>query len=775
MKTLRAFLLSSLFIAVAGECAHAATLSGQVKDPSGNPLANVQVVIPALQTGGKTDATGAYKVNNVPAGSYAVEFRPLDYPKIVKNADLSKGDATLDVAVTGSPIALTPITISAAPTPKSVMTTPASVSVLEGRQMDRKKAQVIMNAIQDEPGVNMIGEGPTTSKPIIRGLNSENIVVVEDGQRSEFIQWGNEHGPEIDPLSADRIEVMRGANSLLYGSDALGGVISVSRADLPNAKLGAGALSGKAVTNVNSNNKSLGTGIQLQGAQGDWGWRTNVSQTRAGNFHNPLQGEVPNTGFDEASGNGAAIVRKDWGNVEFDYGRLNRRIELQNPAASAGIAWPSNNLSDTEYQVLNHDKGLVRANFLTDLARIELVGGYDRADREEYNGPTTAPDNVPVLHWIETSYTADLKVHHEPIGPVQGTLGFSGTRRIEQSLGTSHLTPGYNEDTAGEYIFEELPVGKFNFSAGIRSDQTNYHIGADNLVGTGLVGAGPVPNPPANGVSQSALKYTAYSGALGGVYHVTEPLAFAVNVGRGYRNPIPFELFAYGVHEGSGQFLIGNPNLKPEIAFNTDASIRWASPRLKAEVGVFRNYIQDYIYGTIIDRGANDPSGRGFLVTQETQSNAVIQGTDGVVTGEAMDWLTLKGGFNVVRGYNNSTDRSLDNHNIPHVPADNMRFGAEVHRKHLGDFLNPYFGFDERLTQSQRREAPGDTPTPGYALLDLHTGSEFLVMNNRMTVDAGVENLLDKTYIDYNSILKPFNIPNPGRNVFVKVSVPFGS
>ena len=140
-----------------------------------------------------------------------------------------------------------------------------------------------------------------------------------------------------------------------------------------------------------------------------------------------------------------------------------------------------------------------------------------------------------------------------------------------------------------------------------------------------------------------------------------------------------------------------------------------------------------------------------------------------------MDWLTLKGGFNVVRGYNNSTDRSLDNHNIPHVPADNMRFGAEVHRKHLGDFLNPYFGFDERLTQSQRREAPGDTPTPGYALLDLHTGSEFLVMNNRMTVDAGVENLLDKTYIDYNSILKPFNIPNPGRNVFVKVSVPFGS
>src|ERR1019366_9755936 len=132
------------------------------------------------------------------------------------------------IAVSSSPVELAPITITASPSPKSTWNTPASVTVTEGRQLDKKRGQSVMSAIQDQPGVNMIDEGPTVVKPIIRGLNSQDIVIVEDGIRSESLQWGNEHAPEIDPLGSDRIEVMRGPNSLLYGSDALGGVIAIS-------------------------------------------------------------------------------------------------------------------------------------------------------------------------------------------------------------------------------------------------------------------------------------------------------------------------------------------------------------------------------------------------------------------------------------------------------------------------------------------------------------------------------------------------------------------
>ena len=774
MKFLRTF-LSSLTVLLYCVSSHAASLSGQVKDPANKPLANVRVVIPALQRGAQTDASGAFKIENLPAGRYAVEFRSLDYAKVVKETDVRTADQTLDVTLSGAPAALVPITISAKPQPSSTLTTPASVSVVEGRELDRNRGQQVLQSVQDQPGVNMIGEGYTYAKPIIRGLNSENIVVVEDGVRSEALQWGNEHAPEIDTLGADRIEILRGPNSLLYGSDALGGVITVNHADLPDARLGAGAFSGKAIVDAQSNNKSVGHGVQLGGAQGDWGWRTNISQRQAGNIHTPLNGEVPNTGYNDAAGNGAVGVRKDWGSLQAELGRVTRHIELQNPGASNGtVSFPTNPLSDLEYQVLQHDKAKVRAEIITAPARIELIAGFDSANRTELNAPSV-PDIQPALHWIQTNYTMDLKVHHEPIGPIQGTLGVSGLRRVEQSLGPVHLTPGYNEGKVGEFIYEELPLDKFSFSAGLRSDQEHYQVGADPLIGIGVAGAGPVPNPPPNGVVPQTLSYTAFSGALGGVYHVTEPLAFAVNFGRGYRDPVPFELFAYGVHEGSGQFLIGNPTLKPEVSFNTDASVRWASPRLKGELGVFRNYIQDYIYQQIIDRGANDPSGRGFLVTQNQQSNAVLQGVDGVVRGEALDWLTLKAGFNVVRGYNKSTDPASGNHDIPHVPADNARVGAEFHQKRLGDLYNPYCGFDVKGTEAQHRVSPGDIPSAGYVLVDLHLGTEFNVLNNRAALDVGVDNLLDKGYFDYNSILKPFNIQNPGRNVFARVSVPFGS
>jgi len=265
-------------------------------------------------------------------------------------------------------------------------------------------------------------------------------------------------------------------------------------------------------------------------------------------------------------------------------------------------------------------------------------------------------------------------------------------------------------------------------------------------------------------------------------------LGLAVNVGRGFRNPIPFELFGDGVHEGAGVFQVGDPNLKPEDSLNTDASLRWASARLKGEVGVYRNYIQDYIYGNFTGQWVPNPEASnapgscaagqaGCLPeVQETQSNATLQGVDYSVSGAATNWLTFSSEGSLVRGVNNASVAAPFNHNLPLIPADNLRVGAEVHEKKLGDVLNPYFGLDEKMTAPQREAPASFVPTtPGYALMGARIGGEFNVMNNRVSVDAGVSNLLDKGYIDYASLLIYYNIENPGRNVYLKVSVPFGS
>ncbi len=751
---------ASAFLLALSSSARAAALKGRLTDEADKPFAGVRVSVPALQRGAVTASDGSFSLD-VPAGSYELQFRAADYGTETRKVAVTDSGAVVEVKLRQTPIEVAPITITAAAAPSDAGKTPASVSVVEGRKLDKVRGQSVISSIQDEPGVNMIPEGPTVVKPIIRGLNSQEIVVVEDGLRSEALQWGNEHAPEIDSQGVARIEVMRGANSLLYGSDAVGGVISVSRPELPNAKLGDGALQGRVNADVQSVNRSLGQSAMLAGAQGDWGWRANLSQRQSGNFMTP-HGEVPNTGASEVSGDGAVGVRKDWGTVTADYGRFDKRVELQN-----GNVYPSAPLSDTEYQVLHHDKGSVHLNVPTGLARLELVAGYDRANRSEYDSPQ-APDAIAHLHWIETSYTADAKAHLLPLGPFQGTLGVSGTRRVEQSIGDVHLTPGYNENSVGEYLFEAAEFGRFDVTAGLRGDQSSYGIGADAKIGIDPDHTLNSPHP----VAKQQLNYSAVSGAVGGVYHIDDSLSAAVNVSRGYRNPVPFELFAYGVHEGAGVFQIGNPNLKPETSFNTDAALRWASPRLKAELGVFRNRIHDYIYGSY--NGVIDPA-TGLPQVVSSQADATIQGADFAVTGEAADWLTLKAVGNLVRGYNDTYNAGIPDHNIPHVPADDLKVGAEFHAKQLGSFVDPYFGLESKLVRPQSRTGPEEIATPGYALFGLKTGAEFLVMNNRMSVDAGVDNLLNKGYIDYNSILKEFNIQDPGRNVYVRVSVPFGS
>jgi iron complex outermembrane receptor protein len=762
----------------------AATLSGTLTDDAGKPLPGVRVTVPALKKGVLTDAGGKYSLD-VPAGGYAVEFEKDQYGGTTRQIQVLDAGAAADVALkSAAPIELAPITITAAPRPTTTFNSASSVSVVEGREMDRARGQSVMSAIQDVPGVNMIDEGPTVVKPVINGMQSQDLVIARDGVREEFIQWGNEHAPEIDSMSSDIIEVLRGPNSLMYGSDAIGGVISIRQPDLPNAALGAGPLSGKVMADVHSVNDSVGQAAMLQGAIGDWGWRTDLSARNAGNFSTPNEGIIPNTGEHETSGDGTLELRKDWGDVTANASHFDKNVQLQN-----GFIYPSP-LLDTEYQVLTHDHGSLKANILTDYARWELIAGYDRSDRTEFNG-TADSLGVPQgdvadigAHWIETSYTADVKAHLEPMGPFQGVLGFSGERRIEQQLTPdTHLTPGYNLDGTGEYLYEELPLGNWTFSAGVRADQDHYSIDNDPEVGAGA----PAPlNPAGAPVQGGSLNYTAVTGAVGGVYHITDPLAFAVNVGRGFRNPVPFELYGYGVHEGAGVFQIGDPSLKPEVSLNTNAELRWQSDSLKGSVGVFRNYIQDYIYGSYSSQytSAGCPTGQVFdaseggclPVVKETQANATIQGVDYAVRGAATDWLTLSSEGNLVRGYNDSGDPSLNGDVwIPHVPADNVKFGAEVHEKSLGVTKNPYFGADLKLTAPQRRASPNELSTAGYGLVGLHAGAEFDVIGNRTTLDAGVDNLLNQGYIDYNSILKNFNIENPGRDVYVKLSVPFGS
>ncbi len=733
----------------------AATVTGILTDDGGKPLAGVRVTITALDKGALTGKDGQFSIDGVPNGDYAVQFRKTDYATVSKQAKVAETAAPLAVTLHESVLDVAPITITAKPEAASTLTTPTSVDVVEGRQLERQRGQNVMDTIKNEPGVDVLTTGATLSRPVVEGLSEQNVVMVEDGVRHEVQPWGIEHAPEIDSLSTSRIEVLRGPASLLYGSDALGGVISVFKPDLPSAALGDGPLSGRVLTTFDSMNKGVGTGIVAQGAQGDWGYRADMSQRQSGNEYTP-QGIIANTGASELSGDATIGVKKNWGALSFDYGHFAKRVELQE--ASDG--------SDTEFQKLDHDKSSVKATILTDLFRYDIGAGFDRANRREYSANDTLDAATPVVNWIQNNYFLDFKAHHAPLGPLTGTIGLTGWLRDQTSSGPQPLIPSFGQNSIGEFIYEELPVGPVSFSAGLRADQTEFNI---QQTATDLLGTNVIP--------KQTLNYSAVTDALGGIWHMTEPVSFVVNVGRGYRNPIPFELFAYGVHEGTGRFEVGNPGLKAETSLNTDAAVRYFSDRVHGELMAYHNTIDNFIYSAPASAAvaAAVPAGDnpdGDPIFQQTQGRAVIEGASLSGDVAATEILRLNGGLDVTRGRNTALNQPL-----PIIPADRIRFGAELHDKSLGPVVSPYLGTNVKYVYQQTRTAqdfPSD-PVNSYALVGLSLGGAFNAGGSRLTVDAGVDNLLNTGYQDVLNVYRAFGIEMPGRNYFMKVSVPFGS
>lgn len=638
------------------------------------------------------------------------------------------------------------ITITAKPYASEALTSPQSVTVIEGRKLEQLRGQTVGDAIKDAPGVSSYSTGPGISKPVIRGLTSQRVLIVEDGVRKEFQQWGDEHGPQIDPMNVERVEILRGPNSLLYGSDALGGVIAFSRAELPDSSQGAPKLAGKASFDYFSNNKQSAGALSLFGASGPVGYRFGVSGRDTDNFKTPIA-EVPNTAASDLNGNGALGLKGDWGNVDVDYGHVKQKVQL---AEDDPLATPHQRLSD--------DHVTLHANVPVGSAKFEAIGGFQKSRREEFESSDATEQ---ALNLLTKTSTLEFKAHHAPLGPVKGTIGVSAVDQDFETLGLEPLVPSYEQKALGGYIYEELPVGKLTFNAGLRGDTQKYDIEEN----TDLA------------VAAQTRKYNQTTGAIGAVWHAAEPLAFALNVGRGYRAPVPFELFVHGEHEGTGRFEIGDANLKPEKSTNIDLATRVSTKRIKGEVAVFRNKISDYIFAQPLDPAlppdaAND-DGFGAHVLPEfqvVQADAILTGGEISLEALATEWLVLSAGYDVVRGKNDQTDQDL-----PLIPADRFRGGVKFQCKKMGGvFDRSYIGAGARVYRKQDRIDPNETVTPGYTLWDMTAGTEIKVADSHLSLDIGVENLGDKEYVDHLSRNKTIGILNPGRNIFVKASMPFG-
>src|SRR5213594_498109 len=329
------------------------TLSGRVTDSDGAPVPAATVLISELHRVATTGADGGFGLAGLPPGEYTVIVRHVGFAPFAREVAVH-GPTTLTVTLRRAPVWLEPVTITATRAPSAALGSPLSAAALSEDGLRRDQSVSLAHSLARLPGVNALTTGAQIGKPVIRGLAGARVLVLANGNRLEDYSWSDEDGPSVDARLAQRLELIRGPASVLYGSDALGGVVNVIPAELPDANGGPKVIRTGFELSGASNNAELGGALRVEGASGRLGWRATAIGRHAADLHTP-GGELDNTGFGALSGEAAVGLRGSRGGAALRYARYGGEFKLLEangpPAPATGEAGPERKLADDRVQL----------------------------------------------------------------------------------------------------------------------------------------------------------------------------------------------------------------------------------------------------------------------------------------------------------------------------------------------------------------------------------------------------------------------------------------
>jgi len=773
-------------------------ITGKVTSPDGSPVENAKVSILEIRKEYQADLDGNFKFEHLPAGSYTIVVSQYGFKSETKNILISNQDEVWNPQLNFSLLEDQAIVVSGKSINSQILTSAQSTSVIEGRKLERVRGQNVMATIQDLPGVSVLTTGAGTAKPVIRGLTGPRVLVLTDGIRQEEQQFGDDHTVDLDAFNMQRVEVVRGPQSVLYGSDAFGGVVNVVREKAPLAKDGAPTIGGYASSNSFSNNKQDAGNLNVFGYNNGVGYRAAVNQRKAGRISTP-NGSLPNTGFWEKNTSASIGTDGSWGNIYLDSFRREAEQDIYNNPVEEPIS--------NGYQRVVHDKSHLHAFFIFNIGNLEMDVAYQRNNRREIPGKNVfAPiydtlvdpevedfdklvsitqvsrnpysEKQGLNLYLDTS-TFGTKFHHKPIGNFKGTGGVSGMNQRNATIGTEPLIPSYGLVNIAAFILEEYTINdSMNLTAGYRMDRRGIDFRSNADLG----------------IPQNTKNFEAKTGTFGYVWRFRKEMAFAANYGKGFRAPTPFEMFSNGVHEGTGRFEVGSEFLKPEYSDSVDVALRYVTSKIKSEVSVFQQNIQNFIYSTSAGR-IDDES--GLPVFNYRQDKAILKGAEFSIEGEVTRWLVLSGGIDFLHGtaYKNLDERntlailngetdpikvyedlqSTNGSALPRMTPNRGRAGVKFTTSKMLGLENPYLQFTGRFINRQYRVDKLESRTGGYNLYDISMGWELSSLQkntDRASFDIIVQNVFNKDYVDHLSRYRDYAL-NPGINAIFKANIPF--
>ncbi len=783
------FLTSSLHAQTQSD--DTAVITGTVTDTKGAPLPGVNVAFAELGEGTSTKADGKYRIENLPSGTYSLTFSFVGYTSQTREVTLRDEETTtLNLTLKKRTLQSDNIIVTGTPYESDPLTTPADVDVLTGDTKFSRQQTSLGASLDELAGISTISTGSQTGKPVIRGLSGSRVRVLDDGTAMDYQQYGVRHGPNVDPFTSERIEVVRGAASVQYGSDALGGAVNVISNSLPEALNSDSFLQGQTLGEFSTNNNELVGGLHLNGASGRWGFSGTIIRRSAGNMKAPdvatfqesddtsapkFSGELDHTDYDQLNGSFGIGYQTNIGQISGEYTRWknNHNFLLPN-GRGLGQNLVNNSLQLEGELDLGNDFTLNPQFTYSQNLRQSNPGGANAEPRSEL-----PEEGFAHLDILLNSYTLKTDLKHPEVGPFSGTIGLEYKYQDQDTRGIEPLVPSATIQNLAAFVFEQAEINNLTFSFGARIDARSQEAEPNANLNLPDINAGETDEV----LSQS---YVEFSGSLGATYQFTEEFAIATNIGRGFRAPSLFNLHVDGVHGGIAAYQVGNPYLDPERSLNTDLSLRWRSESIQAKATVYRNAIDNYMF--LVNTGEfAGPNNDGPPILEFVQGNARLVGANADITAQVLPWLQISGTFETVNGQNVDEDiAEVDD--LPLLPPTKLSGNIKVMRSSIGTFDNAFFSLGIQYASSkdaagryepfwQFGNAPqfsdfGVASTNAYTLFNATVGAEISLWNRPIALQLSGNNLLNKAYRDFLDTYKGYAL-SPGRNITLRIKVPF--
>ncbi|HEX5026502.1 MAG TPA: TonB-dependent receptor, partial [Agriterribacter sp.] len=757
----------------------------------GEAIAGVSIYFADAKTGAITNEGGFYSIKNIAAGTYLIEVSSIGYASITEQVTLT-GDLQKNFALVPSILENEGVTVTGVSTATKIKRTPTPVTIMSKKELNEVAATNLIDALSKNPGVAQVSTGPSISKPVIRGLGYNRVVVLNDGIRQEGQQWGDEHGIEIDEYSVNKVEILKGPASIIYGSDAMAGVINI----LTNTPAPEGTIKGNIIANYQTNNKFTGFGANISGNKNGLNWNAYGSFKGAQDYKNKYDGYVFNSKYNEKNLGGYIGYNGSWGYSHIIVSSFNQEPGLiegdrddltgqfihevnNNGTAETKIAEGSDFSGihpDLPRQRVQHFKVAADNRFNVGDGKISLNIGFQNNKRKEYADVFNA--NTPNLYFNLNTITYTAQYHIPFSSEWKTVVGLNGMLQSNENKAEEVLIPEYHLFDAGVFVYTQKNYDRFTISGGLRFDSRTVDS--------------------KKALQDNEIKFEAFtksfrniSGSAGISYEAAKTTTLKFNIARGFRAPGIAELASNGTHEGTNRYEYGNQNLQSETSLQSDLGVEVNTTHLSLSATGFINEIDHFIFYrklSGVNGGDSLVNVDGDDITAFTfdQAKALLYGAEMSldIHPHPLDWLHFENIFSYVRG---KFDQPIEGvNNIPFIPAARLITqlkGEFVKKGKRVSNLSITAELDNTFSQNKAFTAYNtETTTKGYSLLNAFIGADIknhkkilfslYVTGNNLTNMAYQNHLSRLKYTDVNNVTGRVGVFNMGRNFSIKINVP---